>query len=49
MTTAIHLSEGPPIEYLESDGLPIADNTVQFRWISTIMWGLDALSRLTTK
>jgi Uma2 family endonuclease len=43
MTTAIHLSERPAIEYPESDGLPIADNTLQFRWISTIMWGLDAL------
>ena len=43
MTTAIHLSERPAIEYPESDGLPMADNTIQFRWISTIMWGLDAL------
>jgi Uma2 family endonuclease len=43
MTTTIHLSERPAIEYPESDGLPMADNTIQFRWISTIMWGLDAL------
>jgi len=43
MTTAIQLSERPAIEYPESDGLPMADNTLQFRWISTIMWGLDAL------
>jgi Uma2 family endonuclease len=43
MTTAIHLPERPAIEYPESDGLPIADNTLQFRWISTIAWGLDAL------
>jgi Uma2 family endonuclease len=42
MTTAIHLPERPAIDYPESDGLPIADNTLQFRWISTIMWGLDA-------
>jgi hypothetical protein len=32
MTTTIHLSERPAIEYPESDGLPIADNTIQFRW-----------------
>jgi hypothetical protein len=43
MTTAIHLSERPAIEYPESDGLPMADNTIQFRWISIIMSGLDAL------
>jgi hypothetical protein len=43
MTTAIHLSERPAIEYPESDGLSMADNTIQFRWISTIMWELDAL------
>ena len=43
MTTAIQLSDRPAIEYPDSDGLPIADNTLQFRWISTIMWGLDAL------
>ena len=43
MTTSTQLSERPAIEYPESDGLPIAHNTLQFRWISTIMWGLDAL------
>jgi Uma2 family endonuclease len=43
MTTAIHLPERPAVDYPESDGLPMADNTLQFRWISTIMWGLDAL------
>ena len=43
MTTATQISERPAIEYPESDGLPIADNTLQFRWISTITWGLDAI------
>jgi Uma2 family endonuclease len=43
MTTEIQTSEPPAIEYPESDGLPIADSTLQFRWIGTIMWGLDAL------
>jgi len=32
-----------PIEYPESDGQPIAENTLQFRWIMTIEGGLDAL------
>ncbi len=42
------LSPPPPREevvYPESDGKPIADNTLQFEWISTIKGGLDALFR----
>ena len=31
------------VDYPESDGLPMADNTVQFEWIVTIKGGLDAL------
>lgn len=31
--------------YPESDGLPIADNTKQFRWIVTIQGGLDTVFR----
>ena len=30
------------IVYPESDGLPLSDNTKQFRWIMTIQGGLDA-------
>ncbi len=33
------------VVYPESDGLPMADNTKQFRWIVTIQGGLDALFR----
>jgi Uma2 family endonuclease len=35
----------PPqaVEYPDSDGEPMADNTLQFRWIVTIQGGLDAL------
>ncbi|MGK7928154.1 MAG: Uma2 family endonuclease [Spirulina sp.] len=33
----------PPIFYPESDGKPLADNTVQFRLIVTIQGGLDTL------
>ena len=37
----------PPqtIIYPDSDGKPISDNTLQFRWITTIKWGVDALFR----
>jgi Uma2 family endonuclease len=31
------------IVYPDSDGEPMADNTLQFRWIMTIQGGLDAL------
>src|ERR1700733_4716344 len=30
------------VVYSESDGLPLSDNTKQFRWIMTIQGGLDA-------
>ncbi len=36
--------EAPPqIEYPESDGLPMADNDVQYEWIVTIKGGLDVV------
>jgi Uma2 family endonuclease len=31
------------IEYPDSDGMPMSDNTLQFQWIVTIQGGLDAL------
>ena len=40
------LTSAPPfadVVYPESDGKPIADNTLQFEWISTLKGGLDAL------
>jgi Uma2 family endonuclease len=33
------------VDYPESDGLPMSDNTRQFRWITTIQGGLDNLFR----
>ena len=33
----------PKLDYPDSDGQPMADNTVQFRWIQTLQGGLDAL------
>jgi Uma2 family endonuclease len=35
----------PAVVYPESDGLPMAENTKQFRWIVTIEGGLEALYR----
>jgi Uma2 family endonuclease len=32
-------------EYPESDGMPMAENTLQFQWITTLVGGLDALFR----
>jgi Uma2 family endonuclease len=33
----------PPIHYPDSDGQPMADNTLQFRWIVTLVGGLQRL------
>src|SRR5712691_3134264 len=35
----------PEIQYPESDGNPMADNTLQFTWISIIKWGLEGVFR----
>lgn len=35
----------PKVIYPESDGQPMAENTLQFEWITTIKGGLDALFR----
>ncbi len=43
MTTTTQRSESPAIEYPDSDGLPMADNTLQYEWIVTIKGGLDAI------
>lgn len=39
------LATDPDLLYPETDGLPLADNTVQFRLIVTTQGGLDALFR----
>jgi Uma2 family endonuclease len=43
--SAITSPASKPVVYPESDGLPMSDNTKQFRWIVTIQGGLDALFR----
>jgi Uma2 family endonuclease len=44
MTKPTPLSAPPPeVDYPDSDGQPMADNTLQFRWIVTLQGGLDAL------
>jgi Uma2 family endonuclease len=43
-----HSTQSPArseISYPDSDGLPMAENTLQFEWITTIKGGLDALFR----
>ncbi len=41
--SAVSLATGTkPIVYPESDGQPVAENTVQYRWIVTIHGGIDA-------
>lgn len=42
MTTITTNLKKPAVVYPESDGLPLSDNTKQFRWIMTIQGGLDA-------
>lgn len=37
------VSTSGPVHYPDSDGLPMADNTVQYRWMVTIKENLDAL------
>src|SRR5439155_16801562 len=43
MSTINRQTVRPVVEYPESDGKPMADNTVQYRCIVTIQGGLDAL------
>jgi Uma2 family endonuclease len=45
MTTAIHLSDKPAIEYPDDDGEPMADNTVRFKWIVLIKENLEIVFR----
>jgi Uma2 family endonuclease len=43
MATATQLSKLTEIDYPDSDGMPMADNTLQYEWIVTIKGGLDAM------
>jgi hypothetical protein len=42
MSTVTQFPVRPTVVYPESDGQPLADNTVQFQWITTIKGGLEA-------
>jgi len=42
MTTAIQIPPRPTIEYPDDDGNPMAENTLQYRWIVTIKEGIEA-------
>jgi Uma2 family endonuclease len=45
MSIAITPAHRPEIKYPDSDGQPMADNTLQFKWIVTIKEGLEAQYR----
>jgi Uma2 family endonuclease len=45
MSTQTASRTRPDVQYPDSDGQPMADNTVQFRWIVKLQGGLDALFR----
>jgi Uma2 family endonuclease len=45
MSTIISSSPRPAIIYPDSDGQPMAENTLQFKWIVTVKEGLEALYR----
>ena len=45
MSASIVESQSDKIVYPDSDGLPMSDNTLQFRWITTIQGNLDDLFR----
>jgi Uma2 family endonuclease len=45
MSTFFHAPPRPEIIYPDSDGQPMAENTLQFEWIVTIKGGLDATFR----
>jgi Uma2 family endonuclease len=44
MPTTIQIPPRPAVEYPDSDGKPMSDNTLQYKWIVTIKEGVDALS-----
>ncbi len=45
MSTVLHFPPRPKIDYPESDGQPMADNTLQFQSIVTIQGGVAAVFR----
>jgi Uma2 family endonuclease len=45
MSIQTQSSANAKIDYPESDGQPMADNTLQFRWIVTLQGGLENLFR----
>jgi Uma2 family endonuclease len=45
MSIAVTPTHPSEIDYPDSDGQPMAENTLQFRWIVTIKEGLEALFR----
>ncbi len=38
-------TSSPPVHYPDSDGEPMADNTLQFDWIAIMKWNLESVFR----
>jgi Uma2 family endonuclease len=43
MTMQLPSVSGPDLEYPDSDGQPMSDNTLQFQWIVTLQGNLDGM------
>ena len=43
MSTVVVPFSRPPVDYPDSDGKPMAENTLQYQWIATITGGLEHL------
>lgn len=43
MSTAMSIPPRPQLEYPDSDGQPMAENTLQFEWIVTVKGGLEVV------
>ena len=43
MSTQTEVLTQPAVIYPDSNGQPMADNTLQFEWISTVKWNLEGL------
>ena len=49
MTTATQIPERPTIDYPDSDGLPMADNMLQYEWIVTIKGAWSRSNQLANR
>src|SRR5512135_3829161 len=45
MSTTTRIASPEEVQYPDSNGEPMAENTLQYEWITTIKGGLDAVFR----